>query len=143
MPKGPKLSEYEKGQIQALHANGSNVSQIARQIHRSRDVITKFLNNPQEYGTKKSTGRPTVVTPRNKRRIINAASNSTIGVRQIKKDLDLEASRETIRKVIKNCPHIQRSRMSLQPKLTEADKANRLEFARQHMTWNNEWQNVS
>lgn len=142
MPKGTRLSDYEKGQIRALSDSGSSVSEISRQIGRSRTVITNFLADSLNYGTQKSTGRPPALTPRAKRRILSVASNSTIGVRQIKKNLELDASKDTIHRVLKASPNIQRCRMATRPKITDADKVNRLAFARQHMTWTDKWKKV-
>lgn len=50
--------------------------------------------------------REEVLTPHDRKRIINVATNSTIGVRQIKKNLGLAASKDTIHQVFKASPHI-------------------------------------
>ena len=143
MPLGPKLNDFEKGQLCALKDAGNSVAHIARQLKRSHTVISNFLADPRNYGTRKSSGRPPALTPRDKRRIINIASNSNIGLRRIKKDLNMAVSHVTIQKAIKACPHIQRRKMELRPKITDADKVNRLAFAREHMSWTDKWNNVN
>ena len=83
MPKGKKLSEFEKGQISALYDQNFTLRHIADQLGRSDKVVRNYLNDPDAYGTNKSSGRPFIVSPREKRRIVSAASNSTISSAQI------------------------------------------------------------
>ena len=45
-----ELSDYEKGQINALHKVGLNPTQISRQINRPRQTIMNYLNR-EERGT--------------------------------------------------------------------------------------------
>ena len=76
MPRGLPLSELEKGQIIAYHDSEISNRAIAEKLGRSHDVIDRFLKNPASYGTKKPSGRPSVLSPRNRRRILAHASNS-------------------------------------------------------------------
>ena len=54
MPSGVRLSEKEFGQIMAY--NDSNVShrEIPRRNKRSQTLVSTFLADPENYGTKKS-----------------------------------------------------------------------------------------
>jgi transposase len=84
MPRGVILSDTEKGQISALRSTGLSEREIARRVGRSKTVVHQYLANPSNYGVKKRSGRPSTLTARDKRRIVNAASNSTASLRQIR-----------------------------------------------------------
>jgi transposase len=69
MARGNKLSEFEKGQIEAHSRDGKSNREIASLLGRSPRVINNYRRNPEVYGTRKSTGRPSKVSDRDKRRI--------------------------------------------------------------------------
>ena len=70
MSKGRRLSEHEKGLIDALSREDKSILYISSKICRSRGVITSYLKQGQKYGTIVSTGRPQVVSPRKRLAII-------------------------------------------------------------------------
>lgn len=142
MPKGKKLSDYEKGQIDALSSTGKSAVEIGKSLGRTKDVIKKYLKNPRQYGTAKHTGRPSKLSSREKRRILKVSSNSTISCNKIKSECGLGVSKTTVWRVLNNNPNIVRSKMVTCPKLKPAHKLARMEFAREHMTWSHEWQHV-
>ena len=55
-----------------------NLSEIAKKICRSHNVIRSFLKDPLFYGIKKNTGRKKKGTPRLKRLILNKVSSTRI-----------------------------------------------------------------
>ena len=57
MGKKQSLSEFEKGRIAELSKLRFSYRFIAIKLKRSRCVIKSYLQNPEEYGTRKSTGR--------------------------------------------------------------------------------------
>ena len=101
MPRGIKLSEFEKGQIAAYHEANKSNCEIAHLMGRSLDLVNRFVKNPEEYGIIKRTGPTNKLFERDKRGIFRAASNSTAICSKIKKDLGLGVSPETIRRVTK------------------------------------------
>uniref|UniRef100_A0A1I7WJB2 Reverse transcriptase n=1 Tax=Heterorhabditis bacteriophora TaxID=37862 RepID=A0A1I7WJB2_HETBA len=64
MDRAPKLSQPERSQIKALK------------------TIMNFLGHQEEYGTKKSIGRPSKLNDRGKRAIFWTTSNSTNEIRR-------------------------------------------------------------
>lgn len=140
MPKGSVLNEKERGMILAFKQEGVSLREIGRRINRSDKVIRNFINDPQKYNTIKRKPRKTKISDREKRKIVNLASNSTKSLNQIKNELNLDVSRETIRKVLHNNPNIKRSKMIKAPNLTNQHKEFRLEFARTNMA--RQWDNV-
>ena len=142
MPKGPKLSEQERGQIRAYKEEGHSNRWIARKIGRDSRVIDRFVKNPDTYGTAKSPGRPQKLTARAKRRILAEISNSTEGVRKIRDRLVPEVSKSTVHNVIKASPNIVRQRMHRHPQLKEEHKMARNAFAELHVPNTLQWRHV-
>ena len=52
------------------------------------------------------------------------------------------ASVRTVQRIIKKCAHLKRRRLQKKPVLTQRHKENRLNFARNHMGWSDQWQTV-
>lgn len=140
MPSGKRLSENEKGQIEAFFKSGMSFRKIAKEMKRSDRVVRNFLQNKSEYGTKKNPGRPRKLSNQDERRVTRAASNSTRSLAEIRRQLDLNVSRETIRRTLHRSPHIVRAKMVKAPTLTSVHKEKRLEFARRNMSCN--WNKV-
>ena len=133
MPLALSLSDIEKGQIIAYHDSGMSNRAIAKKLGRSHNVINCFIKNPDRYGTKKRSGRPSVLSPRNKRRILAHASNSMDSCSKIRRDLELDVSSETIRRTINQSGFIKRAKLISALRLTDKHKASRLEFSRKNM----------
>ena len=115
--------------------------QIANEINRSVNVIHSFLKNPEEYGTAKRIDRPTKLSPRDIRRIINVASNSTKSTLEIRNECELSVHRETVRRVLAKISVIVHTRLMKAPALKPIHKLKRLDFARKNMDTN--WKYVS
>ena len=73
MGRGITLTDYEKGQIVQNYLKASR--QIFRDLKRLRDMITRYASNPAAYCTKKSSGRPPLLSGRDKRKIVRRAFN--------------------------------------------------------------------
>uniref|UniRef100_A0A1I7X8V1 ZZ-type domain-containing protein n=1 Tax=Heterorhabditis bacteriophora TaxID=37862 RepID=A0A1I7X8V1_HETBA len=66
--RGFLLNDIEKAEILAFSDVGLNRTEIARKIGRSRNVVANFLKAPDEYGIKKSGGKPTKLGKREKKK---------------------------------------------------------------------------
>ena len=62
IPNRAQLSEHERKPIIASRKCGMSGRKIAKKINRSKTVIYNLLKNPKEYGKKKHTGRPPILT---------------------------------------------------------------------------------
>lgn len=130
MGRGKALTDIEKGQIIAYDGEGKSDREIGRLLHRSPTLIGNFLKDQENYGTRKSSGRPSKVSERDRRRIYRAASNSVKNCTTIKRELGLNVSPETIRRTIHSNPNIVRRRLKKAPAIKRENKAKRLEFGR-------------
>lgn len=69
MGSGKRLTETEKECIRVLMRTGTTQTEAARQIGRSECVVRHFLKLGDQYGVKKHTGRPSLLSLRTKRNI--------------------------------------------------------------------------
>lgn len=142
MGRGKQLTDIEKGKIIAYHEVGESLRSIERKIGRSRGVITNYLANNDQYGSKyKCCGRKSNISPRTKRKIANEASNSTISVEKIRKQLNLDVSRTTVWRSLKENSNIKRSTMNFCPFLKPKHEIARLNFGKVNM--NTDWTKVT
>lgn len=142
MGRGTRLSEFERGKIAAYRSDGKSISATARELHRSRKVVSNYLKDPEGYGTKKSKGRPRALSSRDERLVGRTASNRQISVSDIKEITGTQASRSTINRYLNRNPSLKYKKMDRKPPLTPQHKSDRLEFAKEHMTWDKEWETV-
>ncbi|OAF65900.1 hypothetical protein A3Q56_06377 [Intoshia linei] len=117
----PHSPDYNKGQIDALLAEGKVVTYIAKSIGRSRKAIynyinrSGFLNIPLKL---KIIGRPSKFTCKEIRRIIRKTSKSVLSAGDIRDELDLNSSVRTIQRSLKACPYIERRKLKSKPFLS-------------------------
>ncbi|XGW19025.1 hypothetical protein V3C99_003105, partial [Haemonchus contortus] len=119
MGRGSLLSDFEKGQILAKKEQGLSNRRIARDLGRSHTVVDNFIKNPEEYGTRRSAGRPSLLSDRDKRRILREASNSTKSCMEIRSSLNLNASKDTVWRVIRKSQFIVKRKMRKAPFMTK------------------------
>lgn len=141
MAKGSKLSEMEKGKIDAYRDVGQSNRAIAKLLGRSPTVVDNYVKDPDNYGKKKARGSRKKMSDRDTRRICREASNSTKSCSQIKRELNLNVSNDTIRRTILKNPNLVSRKMKLAPALTIGHKAIRFEFARTNIR--KDWSKVS
>uniref|UniRef100_A0A1I7XEG3 HTH_Tnp_Tc3_2 domain-containing protein n=1 Tax=Heterorhabditis bacteriophora TaxID=37862 RepID=A0A1I7XEG3_HETBA len=99
-------------------------------VKRIADVaIMNFLRHQEEYGTKKSSGRPSKLNNRGKRKILRTPSNKTISIVGIRRTCGIDASESTVWRMLDKCPNIVRSQMKKCPQLTQGYKDERLFWA--------------
>ncbi|XP_065675573.1 putative nuclease HARBI1 [Hydra vulgaris] len=83
MGRAAPLSLDEKKLLFNLSKMGHSFSYMVRAIGRSRTVIKNYVNSPHMYEIKKSPGRPSTISDRDRRRLLRKASNSSLTARQI------------------------------------------------------------
>lgn len=142
MGKGKAFSAEERRLISSLRDDGFSCRQIARHIKRSFSSVAKFLRFGPEYGTSRSTGRPPVLSPREKRHILRQASNSSLPAKVIAEKANVCTHVRNVQRVIQNSKHIVRRKLKRKPVLSARHQAARLKFAQEHMSWVKKWKRV-
>ena len=142
MPHGKRLSDYERGQIDSKADLGWTQRAIATSINRSVTVVSHFLRDRENYGKKNAGGRPEVLTDAEKRRIVLHASNAATSVMDVKRTCNIEASKTTVWKVMKQSGVLQHKKMQRMPKLTELHKEVRVETAELWLETGLDWSRV-
>uniref|UniRef100_A0A3P9NPJ3 Transposase Tc1-like domain-containing protein n=1 Tax=Poecilia reticulata TaxID=8081 RepID=A0A3P9NPJ3_POERE len=106
-------------------------------------VILHFLNDPEGYGTKKSSGRPKKISPALRSRIRLAVRQDTgRSSTQIKAITAVDCSPITIRRHLREKGFRNKKRLQ-RPRLLQRHKIARLDFVRVHHTWDIErWKKV-
>lgn len=140
MSRGKLLTDDEKNQCDNLYAQNVSMREISRKLNRSLCVVQNYLHNSSTYGTKKSSGRPSSLSTRIKRQIGRIISNSHKSCASVKRDLNLNVTRQTVFNAIKQLPFIRRQKMQCAPRLKEHHKQKRLDFARNNM--DTDWKKV-
>ncbi|KAK6027684.1 DNA repair protein Rad4 [Ostertagia ostertagi] len=100
MPRNNRLSMDEQAEIDVMRDLGWSVRRMSQRIDRSRDCIARYLRNPLAYNTKTLTGRPKKLSERDRRSILRLASNSTKTASEIREELGLQVSKDTVIRVI-------------------------------------------
>jgi IS30 family transposase len=75
MSRGKRLSEKEKGKIEALRSERYSERQIATKIKSSKTVVHNYLKLKHKYGSKGKRGRKKAFNERERRSIFRMASN--------------------------------------------------------------------
>lgn len=142
MPKNKRLTEFERGQVTALREQGLTLREIGRRIGRSKDVVHNYLRLGKKYATKKSPGRPSILTPRMKREIKRLAVHQRLCPSAIKAEMNLSVSKRRICQILSEDPNISFRKTAPAPKLLERHKKARFAFAEKYQFWEDEWSNV-
>ena len=102
MPKNSPLTDFERGRVVTLREQGLTLREIGGRIGRSKDVVHNYLRNGDKYATKKRTGRPSSLIPRNKREIKRMAIHQKLS----SAEMNLVLSARRIRQVLSEDPNI-------------------------------------
>jgi IS30 family transposase len=106
MPRGSHLTEHERGQILAYRNAGLSFREISKKVKRCKSAIGAYLANPDAYGTKKRSGRPSILTARAKRRLILAAEKGNQSSKQLKVSQALDLSVRRIQQILSSSPNL-------------------------------------
>lgn len=142
MPRGLSLSEIEKGRIQSYKSMGFSNRRIAKEIGRNPTVVDNFVNLGQFYGKTKRPGRKPTISKRMKNAIIEKCRKEHCTSSEIKADLNVPTTTRRIRQILQQSEKVKWLKRKKKPKLKPHHKQARLKFAKKHMHWRSEWQNV-
>ncbi|CDF34675.1 unnamed protein product [Chondrus crispus] len=143
MPRNTRLTTFEKGQILVHHSNCISLSAIARELGRSRTVVTNFLRDQKRYNRKNAGGRPPKLTEADKRRILREGSKGDLGSAGIVKALQLSVKARRVRQVIAAAEHLRYKQIARTPAMRERHEKSRLKWAMTRMVWSNaKWSQI-
>lgn len=142
MPRGPPLTEVEKGKILAYRESGDSFVAIATKVGRSDRVVRNFLHHPESYGTKKHPGPTSTLGSTALRQLIRTAKAGKSSSSQLVEDLSLSISPRRVRQILQADPNLQWVKRIKTPRLTPKHREKRLEWARGKARWNIEWNSV-
>lgn len=111
MPRGKLLTEFERGQIQAFRSENVGIRDISRRIGRSDAAVRTYLRDPENYGKNMGGKRRSAVSVRDKRAILREISNKATTIARVKNDLQLNASKSTIWRVVSTSENIRHAQM--------------------------------
>lgn len=83
-----------------------------------------------------------MITPKDKRRILKEVNNKIISMAEIKHNLELNCSRQTVWRVVNEYDHLQRRKKRSRPALIDRHKSAHLQWAKEHVNWTKEWDQV-
>jgi len=139
---GLPLTDEEKGKIQVYSEKGDSVNAISKQLGRSRGVITSYLRNPETYGTKKPTGRPSKLSNRDIRAIRKLAGTKSMTAHDILLHLKLNVDVRTVQRTLKSSPVLVWTKRISKPCLLPHHKIARELWATQMVDFGDNWDNV-
>lgn len=142
MPKSLQFSSEEVVKIWKLKAEGKSVLQISLILNRSKRGIYSVLQRGEQFKNAYRSGRPRRTTFREDRRIKRMALTDNLSLNQIKNRLGSQISRDTIRRRITESGFIKKQKLARKPFLKQCHKQARLQWAKQHMHYRDEWINV-
>ena len=141
MGTGKKLTAEEISQIQILVRSGKKVPEIARLLKRSEKVWRNYLKLRENYGSN-HPGAKKKLNPRDLRRVFKEVSNKSVSCAQVKHNLSLNVTRQTVYNALKDNSNLKFKKMKKKPPLNNAHKLKRVNWARDKVGWNNEWKYV-
>lgn len=118
------------------------VKVIAERLGRSRDVVRRFLADPERYGTNFTSGRPPKASLRDRRRLCREASNTGSSSVDLVNRLGLGVSPRTARRYLVRSENFKYTRRKKVPMLTQRHKEARLEFAKTMVDMGEKWRSV-
>ena len=119
-----------------------SISDISRRVNRSRKAIRRYLNDSESYGTKTSPGRPQKLSEHEKRVVLREVSKGFSSTRDLKNNLNLEVSRWTVFRCLQRSSFLKFVKRHHQPLLTEAHKKIRLNWAKEMVISEMNWDSV-
>ena len=118
MGRENSLTDPEKGMIDAFEKDEYSQGEIAKKINGSRCAVNDYIKNKNKT-PQKIPGRQENLSPRNKRAIIRDVRKSGKSLSQIQLLGDINVSRWTIWRTLKNCPDVEYSKGQKAPSWKE------------------------
>lgn len=142
MGRKQRLSEYERGLIDAYDRSGLTRRAIGKRINRSHTVVSNYLNNKENYGVKYGIKNRKPLTLRQKRQFLRTICTEGKSIMESKVENGITLSKTTLWKYCKSESHLKYIKRKSAPKLSSDHKSKRMEWCRQHMSFGNNWRKI-
>jgi len=142
MGRKSALTEFEKGNISAFKASGMSNREIAKVLNRSPKVINNFITLGSQYGLKRSSGRLSKLSKRQKRTIIKDAKSNLASLSQISQKPNINVSKTTVHRVVVSNSFLKYKKKKSSPQLKPIHKEKRLKWAKEMMSWKENWKRI-
>jgi len=119
MGKYKSLTEFQLWVATQMKNQGLSMRSIVTAIGKSFGAVRNFIKQGDSYATKKSPGRPKIISPMVERRVVRLA----------REEPGISSSA--------TCSHLEKEKKV--PALKNVHKTSRFNFARRHQTWTSEW----
>lgn len=142
MPRGKELSECEVRKILFYKGSGKSERDIARLMNRSKTAIHNAIIR-KDYSNKiKRSGRKNILTARDNRQIFRLSTKKGLSTREISKRFSKKTSHVTVWKSLKLNINTKFMKLKKKPKLLKCHREERLKWAKNVMSWNDEWKQI-
>lgn len=142
MGRVKSLNKEEVAKIWAFKSLGLSNRVIAQKINRSPTAVDNVVKLKDNYGKKWKTSGNKKLSRQQKAAIIRSAVAGNVTATQIKNELGLPVGKRRIQQILSKSNRVKWQKRQKKPALTDQHKRNRLDFARNHMPWSEEWKNV-
>ena len=144
MSRGKKLSDCEQQRIIDLKSCGKTQREIANIIGRSQNVIGNFLRaGLNNYGSKKSPGRPPKVSTRDKRKALRELAKPGSSANKVVRQLNLNIDHSLVRKWAYQSKRFKYLKGTKKPVLKARHKTERIKFAEKYVQQGEIFKNIA
>jgi len=136
------LTSDERIEIRAYAQTGMSGRAIAATIGRSKDVVCRFLRDPQEYERKKHQGRQAKMSAAAHRRLLREASHGEKSARKLRDDLQLSVGVKRVQQLLKDTSHLSFEKRAASPWMTKRHAEARVDWAGARLSSHTQWENI-
>lgn len=142
MPRGPRLTEEEKGRVLAHHRDGRSNRWIARELKRSEHAVRNVLTCRTATKPSKKVGRKAKCTKRIARRVFRLATVKKFSSKRVSVELGGVLRPSTIRKLLNSSKLAKWIKRKPSPAIKPHHKVARAAFAAKFLSKTRIWRRI-
>jgi len=134
--------DIEITKIKCYKESGLTNRKIAKELNRSHGVIDNYVRFGNNYSNKNRSGRKSLISNWDRRRIMCTASKNHYSSAKLVHDLNISITSRSVRQILNDSKQFKWTKRQCKPSLKKHHLSSRLHFARKYMSWTSEWHNV-
>lgn len=142
MGRAKKLNQTEINLIKKHKNMKKSNRAIALLLSRSVNVVNYYLLNPDNYGTKKTTGRPRKIKARTEKMFLRVQKTAPQNARTLLVMTETVCNVRTVQRVLAGPLGMKYRKMRGTPQLNQGHKIDRSQFARDYSNMGDKWHKV-